>query len=205
MKIQKLLTIILIFGICLLLVSCQPSIRFASEKQANNDKQNNRNVVEKNENNDAKNVANVTQNSQNRGTTFYNRPAQVIPPTSKIGKNSSQIVSIAKGWIGVPYKFGGTTRQGIDCSAFVRNVYSEIGINLPRTSGEQFAFATPTNNPVVGDLVFFRRNGRIHHVGIYIGNKQIIHSSINRGVMIESIVGNSLERTFAGYGRVGAS
>jgi cell wall-associated NlpC family hydrolase len=73
---------------------------------------------------------------------------------------------------------------------------------LPRTSGEQFVFAIPVNNPTVGDLVFFKRNGRIYHVGIYIGNDSIIHAAINKGVRVESIKGNSLERTLAGYGRV---
>ena len=199
MKSQKLLIIILIFAVDFLFVSCQPSVRFAGNKQNDND-----NFVEKSAKKDIKNTSfaeKTTQNNTQR-TTHYDRPAQIIYPPNYSNKYSNRIVTVAKRWIGVPYLYGGNTRKGVDCSGFVKNVYAEIGVNLPRTSAQQFLFAVPTVNPVVGDLVFFRRNGRIYHVGIYLGNKNIIHSAINKGVKVESIVGNSLEKTFAGYGRV---
>lgn len=82
-------------------------------------------------------------------------------------------------YIGVPYKWGGTTSSGFDCSGLVRAVYRLNGINLPRTSLEQYnsgKFVSRTKLQV-GDLVFFTNNGRdINHVGIYIGNHEFIHA-----------------------------
>jgi cell wall-associated NlpC family hydrolase len=196
--IQKLITIIFILLAYFLLESCQPSVRFASNRQ-NNDSS----LTGNSEKNDTKNVSNVKKNAQQ--TTYYDKPAKIIYPTNKINKYSNKLMSIAELWIGVPYLYGGNTRQGIDCSGFVKNVYSEIGINLPRTSGEQFIYTIPTNTPTVGDLVFFKKKDRISHVGIYIGNNSIIHASINKGVVIEAMKGNHLEKTFVGYGRVNFS
>jgi len=202
---HKITKIILIFTVCILFANCQPTVRFTNNKQNNNNnnslaenrnaqKQNNQNITTENKNSQTKNVPQTN--------IPYNKPAKIIYPTSKIGKHSNKIISVAESWLGVPYLYGGTTRKGVDCSGFVRNVYSELGVNLPRTSREQFAFAIPVTKPTVGDLVFFSRNGRIHHVGIYTGNDNIIHSAINKGVRFESIKGNSLERTFTGFGRV---
>ena len=190
---KRILNIILIFTLCFLFASCQPTVRFANNNQNN--------LIENREKNNTKNDA----ETKTQTNTHYDTPAKVIHPTSKIGKHSNRIISVAEGWIGVPYLYGGTTRKGVDCSGFVKNVYSEVGINLPRTSGEQFAFAISVTNPMIGDLVFFKRNGRIYHVGIYIGDDKIIHSAINKGVRIESMKGNSLEKTRAGYGRVNFS
>ena len=192
---RKILNVVFIFTVWFLFANCQPTVRFASNRQCDNNNKTDNNLVENRVKNDAN--KNIQQSN-----IHYAQPAKTIYPSSKINKHSNKIISIAESWIGVPYLYGGTTRKGVDCSGFVKNVYSEVGINLPRTSGEQFAFAIPVTNPAVGDLVFFKRNGRIYHVGIYIGNDSIIHAAINKGVRVESMKGNSLEKTRAGYGRV---
>lgn len=91
---------------------------------------------------------------------------------SKIAKDAHQ-------YIGVPYKWGGTTSSGFDCSGLVRAVYRLNGLTLPRTSLEQYntGKSIAKDKLQVGDLVFFTNNGKqVNHVGIYIGNNEFIHA-----------------------------
>ncbi|MGQ0792826.1 MAG: LysM peptidoglycan-binding domain-containing protein [Deltaproteobacteria bacterium] len=91
------------------------------------------------------------------------------------------IISIAKRYLGVPYRFGGTSLiTGLDCSAFISRVFGFFDIKLPRTAREQFAFAEDVkrDDMVVGDLVFFKTYARYpSHVGIYMGENEFIHAS----------------------------
>ena len=87
-------------------------------------------------------------------------------------------------WAGTPYRMGGTTKRGIDCSAFVQIAFLDAyGIELPRTTSEQHYLGRQIQKHElrIGDLVFFRRN---HHVGVYIGNNQFMHASSSQGVII---------------------
>lgn len=92
---------------------------------------------------------------------------------------ANKLIDIAKQYIGTPYVYGGTTPSGFDCSGFVKYVYSQMGITLPRTSYSQCNVGTYINkeNLQAGDIVCFGNSDRsINHVGIYIGNNQFIHS-----------------------------
>lgn len=100
------------------------------------------------------------------------------------------LYSSARSYLGVPYKLGGTSRSGIDCSGFTQVVFKQNGISIPRTTGQQFSTGTSVakSNLKNGDLVFFNTMGRgVSHVGIYVGNNNFIHASTSRGVMISSI------------------
>lgn len=90
-----------------------------------------------------------------------------------------QILSTAHRLIGVPYVLGGESPAGMDCSGLVQYAYLQVGIQLPRTSIEQFQAAQPQRRVLPGDLLFFRtgRSNQISHVGIYAGNGQMIHAS----------------------------
>ncbi|TAA72875.1 C40 family peptidase [Planococcus salinarum] len=92
--------------------------------------------------------------------------------------SSSALVATAMSLRGVPYKFGGTTTAGFDCSGFTQYVFKKNGKNLTRTTLTQFAETDKVTTPKVGDLVFFANTYRpgISHVGIYIGNNQFVHS-----------------------------
>ncbi len=94
--------------------------------------------------------------------------------------STKKLVKDAKRWLGIKYRYGGNTKRGIDCSAFVKNVYKKNGKNLPRTSRQQAKVgkAVSKKNLRVGDLVFFAKyKKRITHVGIYLGNDKFVHAS----------------------------
>ncbi|HBA26090.1 MAG TPA: hypothetical protein DCY98_01645 [Nitrospinae bacterium] len=88
--------------------------------------------------------------------------------------------------IGIPYRFGGDSENGIDCSAFTRRVYREQGIELPRVSYEQARIGRGVGGSSLqpGDLVFFNTSlvGSISHVGVYIDNNTFAHASSSQGV-----------------------
>lgn len=109
---------------------------------------------------------------------------------SEIGLHD-RLILFAKKLLNIPYRFGGNSLLGIDCSAFVQKVYSLIGINLPRSAREQFYEGSPVdkNDLSIGDLVFFRTYASFpSHVGIYLGNNLFIHaSSKSRKVTIDSL------------------
>lgn len=92
-------------------------------------------------------------------------------------------------WFGVPYRFGGTTRNGIDCSAFVQRIMRDhLGVELPRNTTAQVTMGTPVERDQLraGDLVFFNRRGQ-RHVGIYLSNGEFVHASTSRGVMVSHL------------------
>ena len=88
-------------------------------------------------------------------------------------------VKVATGFLGAPYKFGGSTVRGIDCSSYVRKVYEFFDIALPRTAREQSTIGVSIDREELeeGDLVFFQTRRPIGHVGIYIGNNEFVHAS----------------------------
>ena len=102
--------------------------------------------------------------------------------TSSASGAARRVVPTAEQYIGVPYRYGGTSpRTGFDCSGFVQYVYGTQGVDLPRTSrqmaGSGIAVEPSTRSMQVGDLMLFQQGGRISHVAIYAGNSRFIHSS----------------------------
>jgi len=98
---------------------------------------------------------------------------------------AARILNTADDYVGVPYRYGGASPSGFDCSGFVQYVFARNGVNLPRTSRQQAQVGeslTPDWRAVAaGDLVMFADNGPISHVAIYAGNNRIIHSSASGG------------------------
>ncbi len=117
-----------------------------------------------------------------------------------------RLILFAKKFLNIPYKFGGNTIMGIDCSAYVQKVYSLIGINLPRSARLQFHEGESIDRDAlsIGDLVFFRTYASFpSHVGIYLGNDLFIHaSSADKKVSIDSLKTPYYFRRFIGGKRL---
>lgn len=94
-------------------------------------------------------------------------------------------------WLGVPHRMGGNSKKGVDCSGFVQNVYKEVyGIMLPRSASEMEKLVETVDSKAnlrEGDLVFFRKNNRVNHVGIYLKDNTFLHTSTSQGVVITSL------------------
>jgi cell wall-associated NlpC family hydrolase len=90
---------------------------------------------------------------------------------------------------GAPYREGGNSIAGIDCSGLVRAVYGTLGVPLRRTVLEQYGqgWAVDRGHTRTGDLLFFGRSGTPTHVGIAISDREMMHSSSSRGVVLEDI------------------
>lgn len=95
-----------------------------------------------------------------------------------------------KNWKGVKYKFGGNTKKGIDCSAFVQKTFKDkLNIKIPRTTKLQSktGYEVSKQNIKLGDLVFFKTGYNSRHVGIYLGKGKFLHASTKRGVTISRL------------------
>jgi len=120
--------------------------------------------------------------------------------------HEDKLILMAKKLLNIPYRFGGNSLLGIDCSAYVKKVYGMIGIDLPRSAREQFKEGDPIEREdlAIGDLVFFRTYASFpSHVGIYLGNDLFIHaSSKERRVTINSLNTPYYFKRFIGAKRV---
>jgi len=130
------------------------------------------------------------------------------PPSNRSAPNNStdRIVTQARNYLGAPYRSGGSleTSRSTDCSGFVQFIYKKSNIDLPRSSSEQAQTGAVVSRTLdiaklrPGDLLFFGRGGRrISHVGIYLGDGEMIHASSSRkGVVISDLDQPSLEGSF---------
>jgi LysM repeat protein len=128
-------------------------------------------------------------------------------------KNSDEkymLVKVAKSFMGAPYKYGGNTLRGLDCSAYVKKIYEIFDVQLPRSAREQYQVGSRISREelAVGDLVFFktRRYAKYPtHVGIFIGDGNFIHASSGKGrlgVKIDSLGSNYYSGAFIGATRI---
>jgi hypothetical protein len=114
------------------------------------------------------------------------------------------LVKTARDFIGVPYLWGGTSPDtGFDCSGLTMTVYQLNGLNLPRHSATQFDAGNPVDKDRLqkGDLIFFATNGngKVSHVGVYIGNDRFIHApSRGKNIRIDSLSCSFFARRFIG-------
>ncbi len=116
---------------------------------------------------------------------------------------SSSIIEYAKRFIGTPYRWGGTTPNGFDCSGFLMYVYKKQGIHIPRTVADIWRYGTSVDTLKVGDLVFFQtyRKGP-SHAGIYLGNNQFIHAGSSSGVTISDMTMKYWSSRYLGAKRI---
>lgn len=120
---------------------------------------------------------------------------------------TGRLLAEAKSWLGTPYQWGGNTRDGVDCSGFVLQVYQRsLGISLPRNSAKQREYCSPIDYGMLaaGDLIFFTgsKSSDVGHVGIYIGNGKMIHSSTSKGVIVSPLSQQYYIDHLHSYGRI---
>ena len=115
------------------------------------------------------------------------------------------LLNYMEDWYGTPYHYGGSTKKGVDCSAFSLGLMAAVfNIILPRTAREQYENTTRVEKYDLheGDLVFFNTRGGISHVGIYIINNKFVHASLSGGVMISDLGENYFVNRYVGAGRI---
>jgi len=122
------------------------------------------------------------------------------------GREDIKLISCLAGWLNVPYKYGGNTKQGTDCSGMVCSVYKEIyNIDMYRSSADQLKNVTEIgkNQLKTGDLVFFKiGNNKVSHVGIYLGENKFIHATTQKGVIVNNLDEEYYKKYYYTSGRV---
>lgn len=136
--------------------------------------------------------------------------ARAVPlppvPDGQSPTAAAPVVASLRSYLGVPYRYGGKSRSGIDCSALTGMVYRAHGVRLPRTSRAQAKVGRPVERAALraGDLVFFHDGkGRINHCGMVSGPGRFIHASTGRGKVVEDRLDSGwATRRFAGARRL---
>jgi len=131
-------------------------------------------------------------------------------PTPEVSRSGSGvtgdgIVAKAAEYLGTPYRYGGSSPGGFDCSGFTNYIYSQFNISLNRTAAGQYGNGIAVSNLIPGDLVFFScYSSSINHVGIYVGNGQFIHSSTpaSGGVIYSSLYSGYYANEYVGARRI---
>ena len=131
-------------------------------------------------------------------TSACSKPQVYFPATPSVNQKTTspeevvrhKLYSFYSQWKGTPYKIGGLSKQGVDCSGFVYLSFTNLfDRSLPRTTLEQrkLGYKIPRKYLQSGDLLFFKTGWFTHHVGIYLENHLFLHASTSKGVMISSL------------------
>jgi lipoprotein Spr len=117
-----------------------------------------------------------------------------------------KLYSFIDEWYGVPYKYGGKNKNGIDCSNFTSTLYSNV-YSKPLTGSSSSIFnqckVISKNNLEEGDLVFFKIDGdNISHIGVYLQNNKFVHATTKRGVMIDDLDEEYYKKYYYKGGRI---
>ena len=132
---------------------------------------------------------------------------RISMPIENDHSNRRELITEALQWVGTPYKYGGNSRNGIDCSAYVQRLFRTQGVLLPRTARGQYKASRDyaVTRPLPGDVVYFRKNKRnrsIVHCGIVLPMGKFIHASGARKKVVVSSLWDSFYRNkIAGYRR----
>ncbi len=146
----------------------------------------------------------LVQKSDKSTSTQEKQKEVQSTPSPQVNSKAEKVLNSAKSYMGTPYRYGGTTREGMDCSGLVVTSFRAAGVELPRTSKEQSQKGKPVEKKEVvpGDLVFFSRsfNKEVSHAGIVVesgpGKAKFIHASSSKGVRIDDLYGEYWSKLF---------
>jgi murein DD-endopeptidase len=127
-----------------------------------------------------------------------------IKSTTRSYNAADQAAAVALQQVGVPYRYGGSTPKGFDCSGLIYYSYSRAGKNVPRTTGTLWSGIQPVAKSQMqpGDVLFFRIEGKMSHVGMYIGDNQFVHApSSGKVVTVGSLRTDFYRKAFIRAGR----
>jgi len=131
------------------------------------------------------------------------RPASVVKP-SKSSAVGEIAAAVALDQVGAPYRYGGSSPSGFDCSGLVQYSYSRAGKRVPRTTGQLWSStrAVGRHELRTGDLLFFSIEGKMSHVGLYLGGRRFVHApSSGRIVSVASLDAPYYKTAFLRAGR----
>jgi cell wall-associated NlpC family hydrolase len=150
-----------------------------------------------------KDVANYSSSLELVSLSQFKYAIRLDVPVETI--QNKPLYELIDNWWGTPYRLGGTTQKGVDCSAFVQTLMIGVfAMQLPRTAREQKEVSSwiPMTDLKEGDLVFFNTRGSVSHVGVYLHNNKFVHASTSGGVMISDLNETYWSRKLLGAGRV---
>jgi cell wall-associated NlpC family hydrolase len=140
--------------------------------------------------------------SSTPASTWYPEPAGTSTAVhAGIGEKAA---AIAVDQVGVPYRYGGSSPRGFDCSGLVQYSYSRVGKRVPRTTGQLWSStaAVGRHELRIGDLLFFKIAGKMSHVGLYLGGRRFVHApSSGRTVTVASLDSPFYKDAFLRAGR----
>lgn len=143
----------------------------------------------------------ATEPSRDRAAVSQQTPP-VSAPTVRPAGEQAAIVAVRQ--IGVPYRYGGDSVRGFDCSGLVQYAWSAAGRKVPRTTGEQWRQMQPVADRDLepGDVLFFNIDGKVSHVGLYLGSRRFVHApESGREVTIADLDSEFYRRAFIRGGR----
>lgn len=136
-------------------------------------------------------------------STVSNSTTSQVPENERVVL--SQLTAAYDEWDGAPYLLGGNSKSGVDCSAFTKSVLNEyFDVEIPRHTRDQLQAGSPVRRYSIrpGDLIFFRTDRRVLHVGIALENGDFLHASYSSGVMISNVGESYWAGRFLGARRV---
>lgn len=145
-----------------------------------------------------------------------NKPAEQVPkprkadyrpvyqPAKRTPSIGERAAAVAMQQVGAPYRYGGHTPRGFDCSGLVHYSYANAGLAVPRTTSGLWSSLAPIEGRQmrVGDLLFFNIEGKMSHVGLYLGDGRFVHApSSGKVVSVESLDNGYYQKAFIRAGR----
>jgi len=131
--------------------------------------------------------------------------APVDPARASKASAGDRAATVALQQVGVPYRYGGSSPTGFDCSGLVQYSYSRAGVSVPRTTGQLWSAASPVSGQDLrpGDLLFFNIEGKMSHVGLYLGERRFVHApQSGRTVSVASLDTPFYKRALIRAGRL---